>query len=136
MSQVDKTTNRLYAACAKAIKGDAHDAFVAIALDEGSMAGFTEATDGLATESTISGLGRAAGTVTLATVAAANDQVCINIEMAAGAGATINGFGVFNGTVAEAATGLMQFCAFAASQVLAVDDKLNNTAKCQFKLGV
>lgn len=132
MAQVEKPTAKLYSACAKAVKGDASDEFVAICLDEGDMGAFDEDTNAAATESTVSGLERAAATVTLATVSKADDQVLADYEFTAGAGATITGFLVMSATVAGNA---LMWCAFAAAQVLESSDKLQTTGKSQFKLG-
>jgi len=132
MAQVEKPTAKLYAACAKAIKGDASDEFVAICLDEGDMAAFDEDTNAAATESTVSGLTRAAATVTLATVDKADDQVIADYEFTAAAGATIKGFLVMSATAAGNA---LEWCAFAADQALESSDKIQTTGRVQFKLG-
>ena len=132
MAQTQKPTNKLYAACATAVKGAAFDKWIAICLDQGDMSTFTEATNAPATECTVSGLARIAATVTLATVAVADDQVVAEYEFTAGAGATITGFEVM---AATAAGNMMMWCAFAASQVLEANDKIRTTGKCQFKLG-
>ena len=95
------------------------------------MAAFTEATNAPATECTVSGLARIAATVTLATVAVADDQVVAEYEFTAGAGATVTGFEVMSAT---AAGNMMMWCAFAASQALEANDKIRTTGKCQFKL--
>jgi len=132
MAQTQKPTQKLYAACAKAVKGDAFDKWIAICLEQGDMSTFTEATNAASVECTVSGLSRIAATVTLATAAVADDQVVAEYEFTAGAGATLTGFEVMSAT---AAGNMMMWCSFASSQVLEANDKIRTTGKCQFKLG-
>ena len=132
MAQTQKPTQKLYAACAKAAKGDTHDSWVAICLEQGDMSTFTEATNAASVECTVSGLSRIAATVTLATAAVADDQVVADMEFTAGAGATVTGFEVMSATTAG---NMMMWCAFAASQALETNDKIKTTGRCQIKLG-
>lgn len=134
MAQVDKPTNKLYAAAAKAIKGDTHDSFVAICMEQASMAGYTEATNAPSTECAVSGLTRTAVTPTLATISVADDQVIAALTSTAGAGATVTGFFVMsNSTVGQG--NALEWCAFNAAQPLENTDVIVNTGKVQFKLG-
>lgn len=134
MAQDQDPTVLLYAACAKAIKGDSYSKFVAICLEKGDMSGFTEASTAPATEATESGLSRAAGTLSLETTTKTDDTVVINHEFTAGAGATITGMWSMIATATATVDGL-EWCKFADSHAMASGDKVDCTLKSQFKLG-
>jgi len=126
-------TQKLYVAAARAIKGEASfDKFTHIALDEGDMSGFTEATNSLASECTKSGLSRVAATVTLYTTVISDDTVQAYHQFTAGEPATISGFGVFAGT---GGANMLMWGEFDSPQVLQTNDKLGCSGRCQFKLG-
>jgi hypothetical protein len=135
MAQAQKPTNKLYSACANAIKGGNHDAFVALCMDEGSMGAFGEATNAPATEATSSGLTRTAlDSTSLATVSVADDQVVGVKTSTAAAGATLTGFEIMsNSTVGQG--NCMMWCSYNAPQVMESTDVIVNSGKVQFKLG-
>jgi hypothetical protein len=104
-----------------------------IALDEGSMDAFTEATNALTSESTKSGLGRAATTKSLVTTTTTNDTAQHLKAFTAGESATITGAGLFN----AASTGDMHMWhRYAAGAALQSTDQITETMKIQAKLGV
>lgn len=134
MAQVEKPTNKLYAACAQAMCGTVGDFFKAICMDTGSMAAFSESTNAPATECTVSGLTRTAITPTKATVSVANDQIVGSLASTAGGAATVNGFLVMSNSTVGQGNALM-WCAYNAAQALETSDVITNTGKVQFKLG-
>uniref|UniRef100_A0A6M3K4R5 Uncharacterized protein n=1 Tax=viral metagenome TaxID=1070528 RepID=A0A6M3K4R5_9ZZZZ len=133
MPQTQSPTIKIYRGAAEAIKGEvSFSKFTHIALDEGDMSSFDEETNALASESVVSGLARAAATVTNQTTTHTNDTVQAYHQFTAAGSATITGFGVFD---AGAAGNLLMWCAFAASLAIESGDKVATTGKCQFKLG-
>jgi len=134
MAQDQDPTYLLYAACAKAIKGDSYSEFVAMALEKGDMSGFTEASTAPATEATESGLSRAAATISVITTDVASDTVQMNHEFTAAEAATITGMWAMDATATATVHGL-EWCKFASSHAMASGDKVDGTLKAQFKLG-
>jgi len=132
MAQEQSPTYKLYKGAAELMAGVAGSEFSHMALDEGDMSAFTEATNALTSESAVSGLTRVAATITNITTAQTDDTVQAYYQFTAAGTATITGFGVFDGV---AAGNMLMWCAFAASLALESGDKVANTGKCQFKLG-
>lgn len=105
-------------------------AFGYIAFDEASMAGLTEASTTLGTESTKSGFARANGTLSREQTTIANDTFQTTKQFTAGEAATLYGAACLN----AAAAGLMAiFHEWAASIAFASGDKVTQTLKCQAK---
>jgi hypothetical protein len=89
-------TNKLFAAKALAMKGDAHNSELYIGLEEGDMTGFTAATNALTSESVKSGLARAAGTVSIETTTVTGDTTKIIKTFTAAEAITVKGAAVFS----------------------------------------
>jgi hypothetical protein len=132
MAQVQSPTVKLYEDNAQKIIGVGGNSLSHIALDTGNMSSFTENTNALANECGVSGLSRAAATLSLRTITNTNDTAQAYKYFVAGGTATITGFGVF-----DSASGgnLQMWCALAASYPVVAGDKLIVVAKAQYKSG-
>ena len=101
-----------------------------IAFDEASMAGLTEASTTLGTESTKSGVARANGTLSREQTTIANDTFQTTKQFTLGEAATLYGGACFNAS----SSGLMAaFHEWAASLALVTGDKITQTIKVQAK---
>ena len=130
MAQVDSPTAKVYAACAAAIKGDSHDSITHICLDEASMAAFDEDSNAAGTECVVSGLARAAATLSLSTTTKTNDTVEATKVFTAGGAATIKGALAMS---AAAAGNCLSWCKLNSDYVMAIGEQVQPTFKLQFK---
>jgi hypothetical protein len=105
-------------------------AFGYLAFDEASMAGLTEASTALTTESTKSGLARANGTVTRETTTVTYDTFKTTKQFTAGESATLYGAACFN---ASSGPLMGAFHEWAASLPLVSGDKITETITIQVK---
>lgn len=133
MAERTSPTNALYLDLVKymtQLGTPGNAAFGYIAFDEASMAGLTEASTGLTTESTKSGFARAVGTITREQTTVANDTFKTTKQFTAGAAATLYGAACFN---ADAAGLMGTFHEWAASIAFAIGDKVTQTITIQVK---
>ena len=128
MAQTQKPTQKYYVKMAALIEAVNHW----IGLDTGSMAAFDETTNALASECGVSGLARAAATMSLQLTNIANDTSRASKVFTAGGAATITGFGVFS---AVSSGDMWGWCSFAASQALQTSDQLTCTMDFCFEIG-
>jgi hypothetical protein len=133
MAERTSPTNALYVDIVKYLTqlgAPGNAAFGYIAFDEASMAGLTEASTALTTESTKSGLARALGTLSRETTTVTYDTFQTTKQFTAGEAATLYGAACFN----AAAAGLMgAFHEWAAALSLVSGDKVTQTFKIQVK---
>ena len=128
MAQVDSPTNKGYAKAAGLMAALS----LWIALDEGDMGSNDATTNAAIDECVVSGLARAAATVTNITTTVANDTMQATKTFTSGGDATLTGFLEMS---AAADGDCYQWCAFNASQVLESGDQIVCTAKTQYLLG-
>ena len=129
-------TNYLFSQAGKFLAGStvtsAPAAFTHLSLDGADMSGLSTASTELAGESTESGLGRTAATVTAATTDCANDTLRLILQFTAGTPDVIYGAGISNSSTAEDAT-ISAFHEWAASVSFETDDKVTETINVQAK---
>jgi len=129
MADTGSPTNKLYGKCGALLAAVSQW----LALDIGSEAGFTAATNALASECAGSGLTRAAATVTNPTTTVAGDTNQAYKSFSAGATATLTGAGIFS---ASSAGDMWAYHTYAVPPAVQNGDTLNETLSVQFEIGV